>query len=99
MEDGVVSKLKNSPLGAIFDEKCIITNYPGSGNNWAEGHCFHGPKYKPKILNALRKIVDLCDSLQGFFVLLSVGGGTGSGLGTYVLKLLQDFYPNIERYA
>lgn len=98
MEDGVISMLKSGNLKYLFDDQFIITNYPGSGNNWAEGHCFHGPIYETKILNVLRNMVDICDSLQGFLVLLSAGGGTGSGLGTYILKLLYDNYPHIDRY-
>lgn len=31
----------------------------------------------------------MCDSLQSFFLLHSLGGGTGSGLGTYILGLLE----------
>lgn len=29
-----------------------------------------------------------CDSLQGFMLLHSLGGGTGSGLGSYILQQL-----------
>jgi hypothetical protein len=28
--------------------------------------------------------VEACDSLQGFMLLHSLGGGTGSGLGSYI---------------
>eukprot|EP00960_Hanusia_phi_P024481 720902-Hanusia_phi.AAC.1 len=27
------------------------------------------------------------------------GGGTGSGLGTYVLSLLSDYYPEVYRFT
>lgn len=97
MEDGVVIRIKNGPLKFLFDEKSIITNYPGSGNNWAEGYCSHGPKYEEKILNVIQRSVEQCDSLHGFLVMLSTGGGTGSGVGSYVLKLLADNYPLIDR--
>jgi hypothetical protein len=30
--------------------------------------------------------VEACDSLQGFMLLHSLGGGTGSGLGSYILQ-------------
>lgn len=29
----------------------------------------------------------------------SLGGGTGSGFGTYILGLLQDYYPHIYRFT
>lgn len=97
MEDGVISNMTKGKLKHIFDENFIIKNYPGSGNNWAEGHCLHGPKFETKILNVIRNAVDVCDSLQGFLLFLSAGGGTGSGLGTYVLRLLSENYPHIDR--
>lgn len=98
MEDSVVSRFKHGILKNIFDRKSFITNYPGSGNNWAEGFWEHGPKYKNKILNVIQYVADQCDSLHGFFLIYSTGGGTGSGLGSYILNLLTDYYPNIERY-
>ncbi|XP_030756429.1 tubulin epsilon chain-like [Sitophilus oryzae] len=99
MEDSVVSRFRTGPLKGLFDERCLLTNYPGSGNNWAEGFCEHGPNYKAKILKVLRHVVERCDSLHGFLMLFSTGGGTGSGLGTYVLNLLTDNYPKIERFV
>ncbi|RQM24822.1 hypothetical protein B5M09_001114 [Aphanomyces astaci] len=39
------------------------------------------------------------DSLQSFFVMHSMGGGTGSGLGTYILGLLEDHYPEAFRFT
>jgi tubulin epsilon len=32
--------------------------------------------------------VELCDSLQSFVMLHSLGGGTGSGVGSYIVELL-----------
>jgi tubulin epsilon len=32
--------------------------------------------------------MEQCESLQSFFLLHSLGGGTGSGLGTFILGLL-----------
>jgi len=40
-----------------------------------------------------------CESLQGFFFLHSLGGGTGSGLGTHILKNLVDIYPTVFRFS
>ncbi|KAJ3078655.1 Tubulin epsilon chain, partial [Physocladia obscura] len=40
-----------------------------------------------------------CDSLQSFFQINSLGGGTGSGLGSRVLEILADSYPRVYRFA
>ncbi len=44
-------------------------------------------------------MVEHCDSLQTFLVTHSLGGGTGSGVGTYMLSLLADEYPKIFRFS
>lgn len=53
--------------------------------NRAHGHCMYGPKYRDELLDKLHRAVELCDSLQSFFVLHSMGGGTGrpSSLSVY----------------
>lgn len=97
MEDSVLARYRSGPLKKFIDSRCIVSNYPGSGNNWAEGFCNHGPQYEKKILKVIRKAVEKCDCLNGFLLFLSTSGGTGSGVGSFVLKLLADCYPKIER--
>jgi len=41
-----------------------------------------------QLLETIRSTVEDCDSLQSFLLLHSLGGGTGSGVGTYILELL-----------
>ena len=42
---------------------------------------------------AWREVVG-CDSLQGFQIVQSLGGGTGSGLGTLLMEALREEYPD-----
>uniref|UniRef100_A0A8C6GUZ9 Tubulin delta chain n=1 Tax=Mus spicilegus TaxID=10103 RepID=A0A8C6GUZ9_MUSSI len=64
----------------------------GSGNNWAYGYSVHGPKHEESIMNLIQTEVEKCDSLSGFFIIMSMAGGTGSGLGAFVTQKLQDQY-------
>ncbi|XP_054015573.1 tubulin epsilon chain-like isoform X2 [Hylaeus anthracinus] len=98
MEDSVIAGLKKGPLNNLFDETCIVTNYPGSGNNWAVGYYTHGTEYHDKLEDSIRRTVEKCCRLHGFLFMHSLGGGTGSGLGTATLKLIADLYPNVDRY-
>ena len=41
----------------------------------AVGNRFYGQKYREQILDTVRKQVELCDCLQCFFLLHSMGGG------------------------
>lgn len=38
--------------------------------------------------------MERCDRLAGIFTMMSVAGGTGSGVGTYITQRLRDLYPN-----
>jgi tubulin epsilon len=65
----------------------------------AVGNKTYGTKYHEKIVETLRKSAELCDCLQSFFILHSMGGGTGSGVGTKILEILKDEFPEVYRFV
>ncbi|XP_030041737.1 tubulin delta chain [Microcaecilia unicolor] len=77
-----------------YDPLSQFSQKQGSGNNWANGYCVHGPKHKEAIMDLIQKEVEKCDRLSGFLTTMSLAGGTGSGLGTYVTQCLREDYPN-----
>ncbi|XP_077363466.1 tubulin epsilon chain [Festucalex cinctus] len=97
MEEGVISEILKGPLRELFDTTQLLTGVSGAGNNWAVGHLTYGSSYRDKIVDQLRKAAEQCSCLQSFFLIHSMGGGTGSGLGTRVLRLLQDEFPEVCR--
>uniref|UniRef100_A0A8C4KCB1 Tubulin epsilon chain n=1 Tax=Dromaius novaehollandiae TaxID=8790 RepID=A0A8C4KCB1_DRONO len=99
MEEGVVNEILQGPLRDVFDSRQLITDVSGSGNNWAVGHKLYGCQYQENIVEKLRKTAEHCDCLQCFFIIHSMGGGTGSGLGTFVLNLLEDEFPEVYRFV
>ncbi|KAL4496011.1 hypothetical protein ABPG72_015433 [Tetrahymena utriculariae] len=99
MEEGVTNQLLKSDIGDLFDQRQFINDVSGAGNNWAHGHFFYGNKYRDNMSERIRKAVEQCDSLQCFFLMHSLGGGTGSGLGTYLLSLIEDEYPDVYRFT
>lgn len=46
------------------------------------------------VLDVLRKEAEGCDCVQGFQLLHSLGGGTGSGLGTLIITKIREEYPD-----
>lgn len=46
------------------------------------------------VLDVLRTQAENTDSLQGFQLLHSIGGGTGSGLGSLLLAKIREEYPD-----
>ncbi|MEQ2232459.1 Tubulin epsilon chain [Ilyodon furcidens] len=97
MEEGVVNGILQGPLREVFDSTQLLTDVSGSGNNWAVGHLTYGSAYRDSIVNTLRKTAEHCDCLQCFFLIHSMGGGTGSGLGTRVLSLLEEEFSDVCR--
>ena len=87
------------PLHDVFDCHQYLTDVSGAGNNWAVGHMYYGDKYKDSIRDLVRRNAEHCDSLESFFIMHSMGGGTGSGLGTAVLNLLADDFPDVHRFV
>lgn len=46
------------------------------------------------VLDVVRKEAEGCDCLQGFQICHSLGGGTGSGMGTLLLSKIREEYPD-----
>uniref|UniRef100_A0A1B6D8E1 Tubulin/FtsZ GTPase domain-containing protein n=1 Tax=Clastoptera arizonana TaxID=38151 RepID=A0A1B6D8E1_9HEMI len=97
MEESVVGRYDRGPLRNLFDKTCSLTNHPGSGNNWAIGHYLHARDHNEKFIDILRRSAERCDFLHGFLLMFSLGGGTGSGLGTAIVNLVQDEFPLVDR--
>ncbi|CAI2367923.1 unnamed protein product [Moneuplotes crassus] len=100
MECGVINnKILNGELSDIFEARQVVSDQSGAGNNWAQGHFEYGPMYEEEIMDKVRCATEKCDSLQGFVFLHSLGGGTGSGLGTYLLKSVGNEYVNNFKFS
>ncbi|KAK7194893.1 epsilon tubulin [Novymonas esmeraldas] len=97
MEQGVLHAMLRGPLRDIFDSNFFVSDVSGAGNNWAVGHMEYGDRYVDAIAESVRRQVEQCDCIQSFFVAHSLSGGTGSGLGTRVLGMLEDEFPHVFR--
>ncbi|CBZ50232.1 putative tubulin epsilon chain [Neospora caninum Liverpool] len=99
MEEGVLNDLRRGALGSLFDERLLISDVSGAGNNWAHGYCVYGPAHRERIADGLRRSLELTESPQGFILLHSLGGGTGSGLGSFVVQMLEEELPDLPRFC
>ena len=66
----------------------------GAGNNWAKGHYTEGAELIDSVIDVVRKEAEGCDSIQGFQLTHSLGGGTGAGLGTLLISKIREEYPD-----
>ncbi|VDN09286.1 unnamed protein product [Dibothriocephalus latus] len=61
-------------------------NRRDKGNNWAFGFLVHGPTCEPAVAECLRQELENCDCVDGILMTMSLAGGTGSGVGTYLSR-------------
>lgn len=93
LEPRVISGIMQSPSGRLYNpENIFLSNEGGgAGNNWAFGYS-SGMPIKEDLLEIIDKEAEAADSLEGFMLYHSVAGGTGSGLGSFILEQLADRY-------
>ena len=78
----------------IFMSITLFTGQSGAGNNWAKGHYTEGAELVDSVLDVVRKEAEKCDCLQGFQLTHSLGGGTGSGMGTLLVSKIREEFPD-----
>lgn len=93
LEPGVIARIESGEMANLFDESCIVRKIPGAANNWARGYNVEGERVIDQIMNVIDSAVEKTKSLQGFLITHSIGGGSGSGLGSLILERLRAAYP------
>merc|ERR1711988_236036 len=58
------------------------------------GYYTEGAELIDSVLDVVRKEAEGCDCLQGFQMCHSLGGGTGSGMGTLLISKVREEYPD-----
>ncbi|THU49086.1 hypothetical protein C4D60_Mb06t05850 [Musa balbisiana] len=94
LEPGTMDAVRSGPFGRIFRPDNFIYGQSGAGNNWAKGHYTEGAELVDAVLDVVRSEVEKCDCLQGFQLCHSLGGGTGSGMGTLLISKIREEYPD-----
>ncbi|KAF3846254.1 hypothetical protein F7725_003332 [Dissostichus mawsoni] len=83
LEPGTMDSVRSGPFGQIFRP-----------DNFAKGHYTEGAELVDSVLDVVRKEAESCDCLQGFQLTHSLGGGTGSGMGTLLISKIREEYPD-----
>ena len=86
---------EKSEIGSLVSSEQLISDYGrGSESNFA--YCRYGIKEEGQLvidtLDGLRRETEACDSLQGFQIMHSVEGGTGSGLFANIVEQIYIEY-------
>jgi tubulin beta len=94
LEPGVTDSIKAGKYGQMFRPDNFVFGNGGAGNNWAKGHYTDGAELIDVVMDQLRKEAEACECLQGFQISHSLGGGTGSGMGTLLISKIREEFPD-----
>lgn len=86
--------VRNGAYGGLYRPDNFVFGQSGAGNNWAKGHYTEGAELVDQVLDVIRREAEGCDSLQGFQLTHSLGGGTGSGMGTLLISKIREEFPD-----
>lgn len=102
MEPRVINAIQTSAYADLYNPENIFVSKDGggAGNNWAKGY-HAGETHAEEILEMIDREADGSDSLEGFVMIHSIAGGTGSGMGSHLLECINDRYPRklIQTYS
>ncbi|KAG1670151.1 Tubulin gamma-1 chain [Nymphon striatum] len=102
LEPRVIHTIMNSPYAKLYNPENIYVSKHGggAGNNWASGYA-QGERLHEELFDIIDREAEGSDSLEGFVFCHSIAGGTGSGMGSYVLEKINDRYPKklIQTYS
>lgn len=94
LEPGTIDAVRNSNIGNLFRPDNYIYGQSSAGNVWAKGHYTEGAELVESVMDVIRREAEGCDSLQGFQITHSLGGGTGSGMGTLLISKIREEFPD-----
>lgn len=95
LEPRVIAHIRtHSPIRSLFNpENVFVTKEGGgAGNIWSMGYKI-AESYYENIVDMIDREVDGADSLSGFNMCHSIAGGSGSGMGSFLLERISDRYP------
>ena len=101
LEPGIGDSVRAGPHCQLFDPDNFIFGLTGASNNWSKGHYNEGAQLIDAALDAVRREAEQCDHLQGFQLIHSLGGGTGSGMGSLLISRIKEEYSDriIETFS
>ncbi|KAH7248178.1 beta-tubulin [Fusarium solani] len=94
LEPGTMDAVRSGPFGQLFRPDNFVFGHSSASNNWAKGHYTEGAELVDQVLDVVRREAEGCDSLQGFQMTHSLGGGTGSGMGTLLISKIREEFPD-----
>ena len=81
----------------FFNDKHAHYEYGGAGNNWAKGYQLCTGSFRDASMNSIRIELEEADVSPTLLIVHSIGGGTGSGLGTKMSEETYDEFADVTK--
>ncbi|XP_011497596.1 PREDICTED: tubulin alpha-1C chain-like [Ceratosolen solmsi marchali] len=92
LEPTVIDEIRTGKYRQLYHPEQLINGKEDAANNYARGYYSVGQELLDVVTDRIRVFVEQCQSLQGFFLFHSFGGGTGSGFTSLLMKKLENDY-------
>ncbi|KAM5382104.1 hypothetical protein ACJA88_003899 [Fusarium oxysporum] len=92
LDPSPIDEIRTGEYRNLFHPELLISGKEDAANNYARGHYTIGKEMVDNVIDRIRRVADNCQSLQGFLIFHSFGGGTGSGFGALLLERLSTEY-------
>ena len=92
LEPTVVDEIRNGKYRQLFSPDQLLTGKEDAANNFARGYFTVGKGMIEQVKDKIVKLTEQCNSLEGFILFRSIGGGTGSGFASLLLEQLSLEY-------
>ena len=91
LEPRVINGIRTSPYRNLYNPEnfYVSSEGGGAGNNWASGFA-QAAGVHDTLMDMIDREADGSDSLEGFVLAHSIAGGTGSGMGSYLLEQVRQ---------
>jgi tubulin gamma len=102
LEPRVINSIQRGPMKNLFNPENVFMHPDGggAGNNWAHGW-EKAEGVQEEIFDMIDREAENSDSMEGFVMTHSIAGGTGSGMGSFLLERIHDRFPKklIQTYS
>ena len=92
LEPSVLDEIMSSRYKALFHPDQMISGKEYAANNYSRGHYTVGKEIIDRVIDRIKRLTEQCESLQGFLLFHSFGGGTGSGFTALLMERLSVEY-------
>ena len=95
LDSSTLDSIRTSSQAKLFRPENIINMKNGANNVWPKGYYTDSWTIMKKIVDQMRKEVEICDNFRGFQVISSISAGTGGGILCKLLETINEEYKTI----